>query len=400
MRAASRTDAGGLRVAIVASWYPTARHPVNGIFVRDQAEALATRFNVGVVAPHVLSPRSVARGELHAGPASKSEAGLPTARPTAVRLRFAPSLSDRSYEAAVERGLKALWPSGRPNVLHAQVVLPGGLAAVRIGHRLGIPVVLTEHTGPFSAHLVSAARQAAVVETLRGADRVVAVSQGLADEIQRVADVPVEVIPNLIAPAFFSRPPFPTRSPRPLRLLAVGYLVAQKRFDVLLDAFARASATLAADLVIVGDGPRRSALVAQASRLGLAGKVRFVPMTDRSGVIGWLEWCDALVSSSDHESFGLVVAEALATGRPVITTASGGPETFVEPALGRIVPRQDVEALASAIAGTPGWLRGFDPSVARVRIAEHFGPDIFRARISAVYERCAVLGGGPAEAVT
>lgn len=374
-----------LRIAIVASWYPAAYETVGGIFVRDQAEALASRFDVGVIAPHVLSPRSIARGELRPGSTAALDLGIPTVRPTAARVRFARTLSARSYEAAVERGLRALWPSARPDLLHAHVVLPGGLAAVRVGRRLGIPVVLTEHSGPFSAHLTSEAARVHVVEALQGAGRVIAVGDRLAEEIRAVADVQVDVIPNVVAPVFFSNEPFVLRSSGHLRLLAVGYLVPQKRFDLLLAALAGATTQPHAELVIVGDGPDRAALTAQAARLGVADRVRFVQVTDRPGLLGWLEWCDALVSTSDHESFGLVIAEALAAGRPVLTTGSGGPEAFVTEGLGRIVPRGDISALASAIECTPGWLGGFDPSLARARMAALFGPDTFRAQAEAIY---------------
>jgi glycosyltransferase involved in cell wall biosynthesis len=392
-----------LHIAVVASWYPTTREPLGGIFVRDQASVLAERYDVTLIAPRLtmVSRRPATWSSLvpslrnAAAEAASDDDVVPTIRPRAISVRRAPWLSERSYERAILRGLRDRRERDRPDILHAHVVLPAGLAAVHVGRLLGIPVVLTEHSSPFSVHLASDRMRSRVVEALRGASRVVAVGEGLRAEIRRVAPVPVDVLGNVIAPAFFAQPPHPVRLHRPLRLLGVGFLVPQKRFDLLLDAVARIPPDrLLLDVIIVGDGPEEGALRAQASRLGLAYRARFVPMGPRTELVRWLEWCDVIVSSSDHESFGLVIAEALATGRPVVATASGGPEGFVDPDIGFLVRRDDPDALAAAICDLPRFLAGFDPAVARGRMADRFGPKSFLDRIAALYEEITASGHG------
>jgi len=391
-----------LRVAIVASWYPSIEDPIAGIFVRDQANVLAERHDVAVIAPRltVVSRRPATWSSLVAGlrnapsePAGTDDVVL-TARPRALSVYRAPRLSERSYERAIVRGLRDLLGRDRPDLIHAHVVLPAGLAAARIGRRLGIPVVLTEHSGPFAVHLESARASVEVGEALRAVDRVVAVSQGLRDEVATVAPVRIDVIGNVIAPEFFRSPPSPVRHSPTLRLLAVGFLKPPKRFDVLLDALAAARlGGLDVELVVVGDGPDRDSLQQRATRLGIGDRVRFVPMGTRSALLGWLEWCDALVSSSDHESFGLVIAEALATGRPVVATASGGPQTFVDGRLGTLVPTGDPHTLVAALANLPGFLAEFDPDVARARMSELFGPEAFIRRMTGMYEDVLATSG-------
>jgi glycosyltransferase involved in cell wall biosynthesis len=218
-------------------------------------------------------------------------------------------------------------------------------------------------------------------------DGVLAVSAGLAQEIQDVADVHVDVIGNVIAPEFMSCELHATRDPVDLRLVAVGLLTDGKRFDVLLSAFAEAAKSLPTmSLVIVGDGPDRHSLEAHAERLGVREKVSFVGLGTREEIIGWFKWADAIVSSSTHESFGLAIAEALASGLPVVTTSSGGPEEFVDPDLGIIVPVEDVSSLARAIERLPRFIRQFQPSAARDRMGSRFGPELFLRKISALAE--------------
>ncbi len=91
------------------------------------------------------------------------------------------------------------------------------------------------------------------------------------------------------------------------------------------------------------------------------------------------------VCASHHETFGLASAEALATGRPVVTTRCGGPEAFVDESCGALVPVQDPPALASALLETWQRITEFDPSRLHERIEQRFGPAIFRDRMLGLY---------------
>ena len=107
---------------------------------------------------------------------------------------------------------------------------------------------------------------------------------------------------------------------RPI-LLFIGRLVDYKGVDVLL----RALPGLEADLMIVGDGPRREALQTLARELGVADRVHFLGEVDREGLLAWCHACDALVlpSVTRQEAFGMVQLEAMLCGRPVVSTDVG-----------------------------------------------------------------------------
>ena len=374
------------RLLILASWYPSEASPVTGIFVRDQAEILAAPFDVAVIAPAQIGKRQLRQiGSWSMAPRSHPDR-VWTRRPLAPAMYRYPRVSEPIYQAAVDRAFGELvrtW--GRPDVINAHVVSPAGAAATVLRQKWGIPVLLTEHSSPFSARLDGSYRRRRVRETLESVDRVLAVGEGLAREIHEVADVQVDVTGNVIAPEFFDRELHTRRDSPDLRLVAVGLLTEHKGFDVLLSAFAVAAKTLSTmSLVIVGDGPDRPALELQADSLGIRDAVRFVGLGTREDILGWFGWADAFVSSSSHESFGLSIAEALASGLPVLTTASGGPESFVDADVGVIVPVDDVPSLAKAIETLPGVIRRFEPASARERIRARFGPELFVRRFTAI----------------
>jgi glycosyltransferase involved in cell wall biosynthesis len=179
----------------------------------------------------------------------------------------------------------------------------------------------------------------------------VAVSAALChDLIARfvVAERRVRTIHNPAAPT-----PFPESlaaaalAARPKTIVALGRLVPDKDFVTLLRAFARLD-DRDARLVILGEGPERARLEAEAWSLGLAARVELPGF--ESDVAARLDAARVLALSSRREAFSLVCVEALAHGLPVVATDCGGPaEILAAPAHGTLVPVGDVEALARAL---------------------------------------------------
>ena len=165
-------------------------------------------------------------------------------------------------------------------------------------------------------------------------------------------------------------------------LVGVGRFAFEKRWDVVLDAFARVRARREAVLVLFGDGPDRAKLERRAPP-----GVRFVGFeTDRAKLAAALASADVLVHGCPRETFGLVVSEAVACGLPVVVPDAGGAVESAERSCGEIYPSLDAEACAEAILRLlrrdPVELRALALEAAtRVpTAAEHF------ARVLAVYD--------------
>ena len=234
-----------------------------------------------------------------------------------------------------------------------------GAAGIRAAHAAGVPVIVaTEHSPYVLPPGLTADRKAQVNGLV---DRIIITS----DEARyshlaggAVTARQVVTIPQAINPApFLQIDPGPTAALRQSLDLApgtpvvgmVGRMYEQKGHRYLLDAWPAVHvAQPEAVLALVGDGPLRAELEAQAARLGITDSVTF--LGTRTDLPALLDLCTLVVLPSLFEGFPLIVLEAMAAGRPVVgTRVCGAGEAIVDGETGRLVPPADPDALATAI---------------------------------------------------
>lgn len=363
------------RVLVVPSWYPSAREPVAGVFVREQARAAASYADVAVL--------HVAPGPAD-GWAEGTEGGLPTYR---VSYRRPPRGDLTAYCFATWRALRRVEAHWRPDVLHAHVTLPAGFAAVAYGAVLGRPVVLTEHAGPYAA-LLRTRRAGRLLArwTVGRAARVVTVSAALRRQMEVALGVPLseprwQRVPVPVDTARFR----PGRVPEDAPLLYAGALLRAKGLYDLLDALALLRQHgLPTRLALVGEGPERAPLADYAAGLGLAD-LHWEDWLPQEALAERMASCACLVLPSHGETFGTVLVEAMACGRPVVATRCGGPEEIVRPGLGVLVPPRAPRALAGALAPFLAAAVRVDGAALRTAAERDYSLAAVGARLGALY---------------
>lgn len=195
----------------------------------------------------------------------------------------------------------------------------------------------------------------------RRADRVIAVSEGVADELAAHAIISrssIDVIYNPVVTRglkAFSMGMLGCRWVRPGKfpvILGVGRLEPQKRFADLIRAFTLLRKTHDARLIILGDGSLRSELESMASHVEFEDEIAMPGFVDNPYV--FMRHAKIFVNSSGWEGLPNALIEAMACGTPVVSTnCPSGPDEILEGGKwGRLVPVGDVEALAQAMADT------------------------------------------------
>jgi len=194
--------------------------------------------------------------------------------------------------------------------------------------------------------------------TYRHADGVIAVSRGVAETLSSVTGIPpnrIRVIHNpVVTPDFAERVAATVDHPwfkpgAPPVVLGAGSLTKAKDFETLIRAFAHVHMMMPMRLMILGEGEERKNLKALVAVLDLQEEVELPGFVENP--FAYMARAAVFVLSSRWEGFGLVLAEALACGTPVISTncPSGPSEILRDGELGQLVRIGDAEALGKAI---------------------------------------------------
>jgi glycosyltransferase involved in cell wall biosynthesis len=398
-----------MRVLIAASWYPTFDAPGRGVFVADQATALS---RAGIAVDVASWEAASMFGTYHAAddggearravadawcetirtrgssvtPRSWGAPGIDTTRLPVAMPRVAGVRADPRAAAACAAEALLAWSAGprfrSPAIIHAHVGLPDGVAAIALAERLGVPLVTTEHESTAAARLAQPGMRDAYLPLVAEGRRLLAVSQSLRDQLATALEVDpaqIGVVPNVVeVDAFEFASGAVGRDGR--ELLWVGARKENKGIDVLLAAFAHLRAARPdLRLRLIGRAPteaEEARIQALARELGIAGAVAFEGQASRPEVAAAMARAAVFVHPSPTETFGVVAAEALATGLPVAATPSGGVEEVVghDGRLGVIADDLGAEALAAAVARVLDDPTRFDALEMRASIVGRYGP--------------------------
>lgn len=260
------------------------------------------------------------------------------------------------------------------------------LLALRIKETLSIPYVICEHRTIYQ-------RQAEDIKNLsrdflsamQSANSVVAVSPQLAETMNQLGlGKHIDSLPNSIPNTFFTPPSQNSIGVR--EWSRDSFLFASwtnwrdfKRLDLLLEAFYKAfKKNNTIRLVVAGriSSTMKSDLTSYIIQAGLKPYVQLYGEASRKEIHQLAHSCDCCVISSDHETFGLPAIEAMAAGKPVVTTRCGGPESIVTSrTLGRVVEPGDSQALADAMLDVVVHQATFEPWFIQRNTYERYSED-------------------------
>ena len=354
-----------LRVLVLSFTFPSARQPALGVFVRERIRRVAARCEVVVVAPVPWFPfNRLIRGEEWAAtsPLERDE-GFPVHHPRFFSIpRYLKWLDGVFYAVSLLPFLARLRRSFPFDVIDAHFAYPDGLAATLLGRVFRTPVVITLR-GSIVRLVTYRLHRPQLRLALRGATRVLAVSESLRQTAVSLGIRPekIRVIPNGVDTGRFS-PLDQTEArlaldlPKDRRiLLSVGGLnegKGQHRVVAMLPSLLRRHPDLL--YVIVGGGRRSDSLQPVIERLvrdlGLQRHVLLAGERPHAEIPLWMSASDVFCLATRSEGWANVLLEAMACGRPVVTTRVGGnAEIVTDPSLGTLVPAGDDSAFAGAL---------------------------------------------------
>ena len=356
-----------MRVLLFTNLFPTRAETTRGIFTLQLAQELARLCDLSVAVPLPWFPEGalgrclLPRHARQFGGIGRewSHEGI---RARYLRYPLLPRLSERYHPRLMELGVQHWLESEHARqpwqVINAHWLFPDGVAAARIARRLRIPVVLTALGCDANEFLQDAAKGPQIIDALRYAGAVTAVSSALGDALLR-AGVPekrLTIIPNGVDTLSF-QPRNRAECRRVLGLPVDCRLVVcvsrhspEKGVGYLIDAapalFALNPAT---HIALVGDGPQRQELESRVRKLGLGDRVHFAGSVAYEAVAQWLGAADVSCIPSLREGHPNAAMESLASGRPIVASRVGALPGMISDKLGALVSPGDAGELAAAL---------------------------------------------------
>ena len=389
-----------LRLLTFSTLYPNGAVPNHGIFVETRLRHLVLHQKVtsAVLAPVPYFPLRASLfgtwSRYARAPRREERFGLTVHHPRFLVIpRLGMSAAPFLLYRAAARALGRLLAEGHAfDAIDAHYVYPDGVAAVWLGRRFGLPVVVTARGSDVTSCPDYFFPRRLIRQAIADADALIAVSEALKGRLIELGAEPsrVTVLRNGVDSALFRLlPKAEARAKLGLvrpALVSVGHLIERKGHHRVIAAMPSLPDL---DLLIVGEGPERARLVALAARLGLGERVRFAGAVRQPELPLYYSAADALILASSREGWANVLLEAMACGTPVVASnVWGNPEVVRDPDAGRITAANTPEAIAVAVQD----LLTAPPSRAATRAyAERFGWEATSAGQVSLFE--AVLRG-------
>lgn len=397
-----------VRALVVARWYASHDMPARSPFVLDQVRMLGAMGAEIIVAaadylptpgitaqglaraeaawaPSLSEPRSLSR------PTSWGVPGMPVARiPVVVPKPWSRVVAADNEATALRAFGTALHRRSPIDFIHAHTGVPDGIAAGPLADLLGVPLIVTEHESTVTRWLadpIIRERYRLMFER----HRLVVVSSSHARRIAAAIGVEpgaVAVLPNPVDVVAFRADPLGLRDRR--QLLFVGNRKASKGIERLLRAFAqvREAGHDVCLRVIGAEGSpdEESAWASLTGLLGIADVVSFEPQASRAAVADAMARAWAFVHPSAMETFGVVAAEAIASGLPVAATPSGGVNELLgaDGSLGEVAADPTPEGLSAAVIRLLARRPALDPAELRSHAVQTWSSEAISRRMSEI----------------
>lgn len=383
-----------MKILIFASWYKNQANPIAGSFIEEQARLLVKQgHEVTVCHPYLKGRFFETISQRASLKVFETDQGLPT-----LRLGVAPvfpGLRQKSYKKlcilAEKELLEYFKTSGMPDIIHSHSAFMGGVVAAEISKKIGIPFFHTEHTSglAFNPDEYTHGDIKSLKKVYSLAKKVFFVSQFSLDKTItnfKLNSKNFQVLHNVVDDSFFRILPLPQNKPS-FKYLLVGSLIPRKGLPLLLKSWEKHLSHFPDSfLTIAGDGYLKEKLVELSKESGIDHSMQWLPRLNRKEIIETIDEHQVVVSASQVETFGLTVAEALARGKPVVVTNSGGVMDIVNPECG-VITDQTEDALFEGLNFVRKNYGKFNPQQIQDYCRSKFGSEVIYQKLMIEYQR-------------
>lgn len=380
-----------MHIMVIPSWYASSRNKVHGSFFKEQFKALSNAGIKVTVAYNEIWPITMlGRIKENRGIEFSIEDNLKTYRYKDFNYLPKNPLMFRSFNKRMDKLYKEIVEKeGKIDIIHAHSALWGGISAQYISNKYNIPLVLTEHSSLKYARYVKESYKKYIYKAYDKADALIAVGNGLKNEMKNYTNNDIKVIHNMVDLKKFNidiKSSEKNNSEDTFNMFSCAFLEEGKGMGNLIEAFYLAFKSKDAILRIGGDGSLREKLEGMIKELGMENQIFLLGALSREDVAKEMKNCKCFALASEHETFGVVYIEALACGKPVIGTYNGGADDIIKDYNGIIIEKKDVEKLKDALVKMKNEYKTYDKNEIREKTILSYSENVLVEKLKGVYK--------------
>ncbi|WP_323593465.1 glycosyltransferase [Aliarcobacter butzleri] len=275
---------------------------------------------------------------------------------------------------------------GIPDIIHAHNFLYAGIIAKFLKNKYGINYIITEHSSSFVLDKISNKKIKLIQNVAANASKVTAVSSSFNKILEKYTESSIDLLPNIVDDFFFQKD-LKNKMSEDFTFLHIASLDKNKNQELLIKSFEKiAKINDKIHLNIAGAGNMRNILENLVKKIGIENQVSFLGLISQEKVRDEMMKSDCFVLTSNFETFGVVLIEALACGLPIISTKCGGPEDIVNYKNGILIDVKNQVQLENAMFMMYEKVKEYDKLKLRNDANENFGQEAFVKNIIKYYE--------------
>lgn len=375
---------------IPSEHFITRTQPLGGIFQYHQAKALCdSGHQIGVLSVGYITPRYLIGKYIY-----KKEEKIDSInikrnyKQLYFPHRYIPfkilknnyiKMADKLYSEYIKE-------FGIPDIIHAHNFLYAGVVAGFLKDKYGIKYIITEHSSSFVRNKLSNEKIKSIENIAKNASKVTAVSSSFNKILEKYTKTNIDLLSNIVDNFFFQKK-IQKKISNDFIFLHIASLDKNKNQELLIRSFEKiVKLNDKIYLNIAGDGYMRNFLESLVKKLDIEKQVNFLGRISQERVREEMINSDCFVLSSNFETFGVVLIEALACGLPLIATKCAGPEDIVNKQNGILIDVENQRQLEDAMITMYKNAHNYDKEKLRNDVKDRFGEKAFIKNAMKYYE--------------
>ncbi|MFW2557535.1 glycosyltransferase [Aliarcobacter butzleri] len=375
---------------IPSEHFVTQIQPLGGIFQYHQAKALnSVGHQIGILSVGYITPRYLVSKYIYKKEEKKENINIKREyKQLYFPHRYIPfkvlkanyiKMADKLYKEYIKE-------FGIPDIIHAHNFLYAGIIAKFIKDEYGVNYIVTEHSSSFVRNKLSSGKIKSIENVAKNALKVTAVSSSFNNILKEYTKTNIDLLPNIVDDFFFQKK-FQNKISKNFIFLHIASLDKNKNQELLIKSFEKiAKLNHNVYLNIAGSGYMKKYLESLVKKLDIQKQVNFLGRISQEKVRDEMMKSNCFVLSSNFETFGVVLIEALACGLPLIATECGGPKDIVNKQNGILIKTNNQLELKKAMLYMYENSYKYDREKLRNGAKEKFGEKTFIENVIKYYK--------------